>query len=188
MAELYSEFFEMLRLAKVLHDSAFSELFHDECDWLALDCDMCYELSYDAMAMAFAFTYEDYNEDYEFDIWIFGDPCIDKFCRLCREYEDRRGLSEEENPYRREIEAIIREGFRFPSYSYNFAWYLSAKDRGRKRLVLFTGMEFCSHVSVPEGLLEIREGFDELNQRLEEELSNDGQILRSPATERKEAA
>lgn len=192
MAELYSEFFEMLRLAKVLHDSAFSELFHDECDGLALDCDMCYELSYDAMAMAFAFTYEDYNEDYEFSIWVFGDPCIDKFCRLCREYESRRGLSEEENPYRREIEAVIREGFRFPGYSYDFSWYLSAKDRGRKRLVLFTGMDFSGHVSVPEGLLEIREGFDALNLRLEKKLSDMGQILPLPVLDaeakRKEAA
>lgn len=170
MTELYSEFFEMLHLAKTLHDSAFSETFHQQFGHLTLDCDMCYELAYDSMSLAFAFTFEDYNEDYEFSIWVFGDPCIDKFCRLCQEYETMRGLSEEENPYRREIEQIIRDGFAFPSYSYNFDWCLSAKDRGRKRLLLFTGMEFCGMTYVPEGLLDIREGFDVLNLRLENEL------------------
>jgi len=181
MDELYSEFFEMLRLAKVLHDSAYSETFHKRYDSLVLDYDMCYELSYDAMAIAFEFTYEDYNEDYEFTTWVFGDPCIDKFCRLCREYENRRGLSEKENPYRQEIERIIRAGFQIPGYGYNFTWYLSAKDRGRKRLVFFIGMEFCGHTYVPGGLLEIREGFETLNLRLEAELNDSG-------AERKEAA
>ncbi len=181
MDELYPEFFEMLRLAKIMHDSAYSEMFHKQCDSLELDGDMCYEMSYDAMSMAFEFTCEDYNEDYEFNTWVFGDPCIDKFCRLCQEYENRQGLSEEENPYRQEIGRIIRAGFEFPGYDYNFIWYLSSKDRGRKRLVFFSGLEFCSHTCVPEGLLQIREGFETLNLRLEAELHDSG-------AERKEAA
>ena len=192
MTYLYIEFFEMLYLAKTLHDSAFSEKFHEQHDQLELDCDMCYELAYDAMSLAFAFTYEDYNEDYEFSTWVFGDPCIDTFCRLYWEYEEKYGLSEDRNPYRREIEQIIRDGFELPSYSYNFDWYLSAKDRGRKRLVVFTGMEFSALTSVPVGLLEIREGFESLNQRLENELRGSGKVLQLPYVEvlqeRKEVA
>lgn len=192
MSELYSEFFEMLYLAKLLHDSPFSEKFHKQCGYLTLNCDMCYELVYTAIAMIFDFVYQDFNEEYEFDIWVFGDPCIDKFCRLCQEYEARHGLTEERNPYRWEIERILRDGFELPGYSYNFTWYLSAKDRGRKRLLLFTGMDFSSLTQVPAGLLEIREGFDALNLRLEKELYDNGKILQLPVANtdaaRKEAA
>ena len=192
MAELYSEFFEMLQLAKELYDSVSPEKLSDLFSYLTLDYDLCYELAYNAMALFFDFTYEDYNEDYEFTTWVFGDPCIDKFCRLCQEYEEKHGLSEEKNPYRQEIAAIIREGFEFSSYSDNFTWYFSAKERGRKRLVLFCGMEFCDLTSVPLGLAEIRDGFDRLNWRMENDLGIKGKVLQMPVagTERagKEAA
>lgn len=192
MIELEREFFGMLRLAKLFHDSSFSEVFHKECDDLALDQDMCYEMAYDALSLVFGFTHEDYKEDYGNSIWVFGDPCIDKFCQFCQEYEHRRGLSEEENPYRKEMEGIIREGFEFPSYNYNFTWYLSEKDRGRKRLVFFAGPEFFHLDDLPEGLLEIREGFETLNLRMEAELYGTGKTLQMPEAaveaERKEAA
>ncbi len=179
MDELYDEFFYMLYLAKTLHDSAFSQKFLKKAGHLSLDSDACYELAYIAMTLLFAFIYEDYNEEYEFDIWVFGDPCIDKFCRLCQEYEDRHGLSERENPYRQELEGILRECLQFPSYDYGFDWRLSREDRGRKRLLLFTGMEFYSLPAVPVGLLEIRDGFDALNLRLEKELSG-GTVIELP--------
>lgn len=192
MTYLYSEFFEMLRLAKILHDSTASEKFHEMYDQLELDCDMCYELAYNAMSLVFDFTFEDFNEDYEFSTWVFGDPRIDKFCRLCQEYEEKYGLSEEKNPYRQEIARVIRDGFEFPSYDYNFAWCLSAADRGRKRLLFFTGLEFCALTSVPVGLLDIGDGFDALNQRLEDELRGGGTVLQLPdaneRNDRKEAA
>ena len=193
MTFLDNEFFEMLCLAKILHDSAFSEKFHEKNDQLELDCDSCYELTYEAKSLIFSFTHEEYDEDFCSSTWVFGDPCIDKFCRLCQEYEARHGLAEQKNPYRWEAELMIRDGFTFPDvdYGYDFTWYLSAKDRGRKRLLLFTGAEFYHLTSVPAGLLEIREGFESLNQRLERELDS-GKILRLPdmsaAEERKEAA
>lgn len=187
MVEIYREIFEMLHLAKVLHESTFSKQFHDECGRYELDSDMCYELAYNVRCIFFDFAYEDYNEDRDFHTWVFGDPCIDRFCRLCREYEDQYGMTEGENPYRREMERIIRSGFEFPSYDYDFSWYLSREDRGRKRLLLFTGMQFYCDMAVPEGLLEIREGFDALNLRLEKELRGCGNAQAFSA-ERKEAA
>ena len=192
MAELYSEFFEMLWLAKNLYDSLPPEKLSDLFSYLDLDSDLCFELAYNAMSLVFDFSYEDYNEDYEFTTWVFGDPCIDKFCRLCREYEEKYGLSEEKNPYRQEIAEVIRGEFDFPSYSYNFTWYFSKEDRGRKRLVFFYGMEFCDFTRVPGALIEIRDGFDILNQRLESDLGCGKKVLPFPGAEaveeRKEAA
>lgn len=192
MAELYSDFFEMLWLAKNLYDSLPPEKLSDLFSYLELDSDLCYELAYNAISLVFDFTYEDYNEDYEFTTWVFGDPCIDKFCRLCQEYEEKYGLSEEENPYRQEITEVIRNEFDFPSYSYNFTWYFSKEERGRKRLVLFCGMEFCNFTCVPGALIEIQDGFNTLNQRLENDLGVRSKVLQMPVMDagedRKEAA
>lgn len=192
MIELEREFFGMLRLAKVFHDSPFWEVFHEECDYLPLDHDMSFEMAYITIPLVFEYTNEIYREDYEYSVWIFCDPCIDRFCRFCQEYESRKGLSEENNPYRGEVQQIIRQGFQVDGYSYDFTWRLSAKDHGRKRLVFFAGPEFYYLNELPEGLLEIREGFEALNQRLEAELYGTEKTLRLPAaaveTERKEAA
>lgn len=116
------------------------------------------------------------------DIYVFCDPLIDRFCQLCRQYERSSRMTEEENPYRKEIERIIRTGFCLSGYAYDFDWKLSASDRGRPRILFFCGEEFCSLDEVPECLLEIREGFQALNDQLEK-------VLRSQTEETvKEAA
>lgn len=192
MIEVCSEIFGMLRLAKRLHDGPFAETFHKACDCLSLDYDMSYEMAYDTIPLVFEFTHQDYNEVYDYNVWVFGDPCIDKFCRLCQEYEKRQGLSEDDDPYRAEVRRFIVQGFEFPGYGYDFTWYLSQEGRGRKRLVFFAGPEFYNLYDLPGGLLEIREGFEVLNRRLENELCGLGKTLQLPATEveneRKEAA
>ena len=109
--------------------------------------------------------------------WLFADPVIDRFCQLCQEYERDKGITEEKNPYRDTIERTIHESFHFDSYSYGYDWRLSLSKRGRKCVLLFTGEEFYSQESVPEGLLEIRDTFLMLNQKLEAELTKETRII-----------
>ena len=69
------------------------------------------------------------NERKDVDTWLFADPIIDRFCRLCQEYERDKGITEEKNPYRSTIEQTIRENFRFDSYSYVLvSWFNSASS------------------------------------------------------------
>ena len=108
---------------------------------------------------------------------------INRFCQVCQGYERDKGITEDENPYRDAIERTIHESFRFDSYSYGYDWRLSLAERGRKCVLLFTGEEFYSHESIPEGLLEVRAAFLELNQKLEAELLKEtGIIPLSPVT------
>lgn len=171
MVELDSSFFAMLRLAKNLHDSALRDKICNSFRTLTLDEDFYYELAYEAIDIIFEKFFPAYNEDRDMEVYVFFDPIIDKFCRLCWQYEQRRHLTEDKNPYRQRIEAVIRSGFCLNGYDYDFSWKLSANDRGRRRLLFFYGPEFCSLEELPEGLLEIRNGFLELNLALETALN-----------------
>ena len=170
MEELYCEFFAMLRLAKMAHDSDLKDKAEEIFRGVSLDCDMYYEMVYELNGSVFEDTSLFYNEEDGIETYVFCDPLIDRFCQLCWQYEQRRHLSEEENPYRKEVGQAICEGFRMNSYSYDFDWKLSAGDRGRRRLLFFYGEEFYSTDELPCGLLDIREAFQELNFRLEKEL------------------
>ncbi len=177
MVELYDEFFAMLRFAKNLYDSGMEEQLKEWSGGYPLDGDIYWELAYEAIGWAFRNTALYYNEDREIETWLFTDPIIDRFCKLCQEYEQRRGISEDENPYRKDMEQIMHEGLCFNSYSYNYDWKLSSKDHGHKRLLLFTSCEFYSHDEIFEGLMEIKNGFEVMVKRLKEELSKETRII-----------
>lgn len=184
MVELYSSFFCMLRLTKRLYESGFTDKLPDSFQTMKLDEDLYYCLAYEAADIIFDETSFYYNEDREANIYVFRDPLIDRFCHLCWQYERRSHLTEEEDPYRKEMERIIRSGFCLNGYNYDFDWKLSVSDRGRRRLLFFYGEEFCDLDELPEGLLEIREGFQELSRQLEKALND---LAEEKSTE-KEAA
>lgn len=190
MQELDPGLIESIYLIKRLHDSGMAEGLLKSYGNLEIDGDLYYEMAYEAIGSVFADTRNYYNEEKEFETWIFMDPMLDEFCRLCQEYERGRGVSEENNPFRKNMENSIRSGLSFGSYDYDFNWKFSPADRGRNRLLLFTGPEFAFESEVPCGLLEIRDSLDYCNKRLREELDGAGQIvvLPQPAEERKEAA
>lgn len=191
MVELYDEFFAMLRFTKNLFDCGMAERVKDWFGSYQLDGDNYWELAYEAIGWIFQDTRHYFNDNEEIETWLFTDPVIDRFCKLCQEYENRRGISEEDDPYRKEIEQIIRDSLSFTGYSYGYDWRLSPNDRGRKCLLLFTGCEFYSHDEVPEGLLEIKDGFAFMAVRLEMELSKETKIIPLSLvteTQRKEAA
>lgn len=173
MVELYSEIFAMLRLAKRLYGSSLVDKLPGGFRSLTLDADHYIELTYNAIDTVFENTCEYYNEENGEGVYVFCDPIIDSFCRLCWQYEQRRHLTEEDDPYRKKIRAVIRSGFDLCDYNYcyRFNWKLSANDWGRRRLLFFYGAEFCGLDDLPGGLMEIRDGFQELNLELESALS-----------------
>lgn len=177
MVELYDEFFSMLRFAKRLCEYDMEEQLKEWFGSCELDGDNYWELAYEATSWIFRDTRHYYNAEDEIETWLFIDPTIDRFCQLCQEYEKHSGISEEENPYRRDMGQIIHDGLTFGGYDYAYDWRLSARDRGRKCLLVFTGCEFCSQDEIPEGLLEIKDGFEAMNARLEKELSKETRLI-----------
>lgn len=189
--ELYDEFFALLRLSKSLYDCGMAEQLKKWCGTCELDGDFYWELAHEATGWVFQDTRLYYNENDEMETWLFTDPIIDRFCKLCQEYESRKGISEKENPYRNDMERILHDGFTFSGYSYGYDWRLSQEDRGRKCLLIFTGCEFYCNDEVPAGLLEIRDGFETMIAHLEDELSKEARIIPLPLAaevQQKEAA
>ena len=191
MVELYSEFFAMLRFTKSLYDCGMADRLKEWYGACELDGDFYWELAHESIGWVFQDTRQYYNEADEMETWLFTDPIIDRFCKLCQEYESRRGISEKDNPYRNDMEQILHNGFAFSGYSYGYDWRLSQESRGRKCLLLFIGCDFYSNDEIPEGLLEIRDGFETMIAHLEDELSKETRIIPLSlvtAVQQKEAA
>jgi len=191
MEEMHPCYIESIYLFKRLHDRGKSEELLKMYRNIEIDGDMYYEIAYEAIGSVFADTNNFYNQEKEFETWIFMDPLLEEFCRLCGEYEREHTLSPEENPFREKFENIIRSGLSFSSYDYDFDWRLLPTDRGRKRILLFTGPEFAFESEVACGVMDIYDGLEYCVGHLRAELSGqNGNIvpLPQPAEERKEAA
>lgn len=111
-----------------------------------------------------------YNEQEDMETWVMRDPVIDRFCWLCQRLEEEKDLAEDINPYRRQAEQVIHEGFALNDYSFDYSWRLSSRERGCPCVLLMVYSEFCSLSELPEAMLSIWDGFQELNRRLEAEL------------------
>lgn len=181
---------ESIHLLKQLRDSGVGrKIFEMYKDW-EINGDDFYTMVYEAVGSVFADSNHFYNEELEMDTWVFMDPLLDEFCCLCEAYERSRGIGETDNPFRKEFEGIMRSGFAYNSYSYNFDWKLSPGDRGRRRLLLFTGQEFYYESEVPCGLVDIHDGLEYCVKRLRDELDSgaDPLIVLPLPEEKKEAA
>lgn len=191
MDELTNNFFSMLQLAKTLHDHGIDEKMGADFSGQTLDEDMFYELAYCSIDYIFPNACGYYNENDEVETWVVTDPIIDRFCRLCQEYETKQGIEEKDDPFRCEADDVIRSAIQYQTYHEGFDWRLSASDRGRKRILFFLDAESYLLERLPVILLDIQDGFLDLNQRLEKVLGYGDKILQLPlpaADDRKEAA
>jgi hypothetical protein len=181
---------ESIYLLKQLRDSGVGDRLFGMYKDAEINGDNFYEMVYEAVSSVFENTSNYYNEEDELETWVFMDPLLDEFCRLCEDYEKSRCVGEVDNPFRKDFESILRSGFSFGSYSYNYDWKLSPGDRGKRRLLLFPGPEFYYESEVPCGLVEIHDGLAYCVERLRNELGTDtGQlIVLPPLAEQKEAA
>ena len=170
MDELNSYFFNLLYLAKMVHDHPRLKKSWQNFDSLPLDEDAFYEFSVELATSVFQDTSVHYNEERGMETWVLSDPIIDRFCELCVRLETEKELAEEINPYRRNAEQMIRENFLLDSYSYDYGWRLSPSDRGRRCILFFSYDDFYGLSELPKAFLEILDGFQELNRQLETEL------------------
>ena len=170
MSELYPVFFEVLRLAKAVYDTPRLKRVWNMIEGTPLDEDSIYELAMEVATSVFQDTSLYYNNEDEVETWVMKDPVIDRFCFLCEQLEHEKNLAEEIDPYRRQAEKVIHEGFCMSDYSYDYGWRLSPSDRGAKCVLFFAGPEFYGLSELPEAMMYIWDGFQELNRRLEAEL------------------
>lgn len=147
-------FFDNLCVAKQLWDAGAGNRFFDHCGSFPVDTEDYYELFYYGVASVYKETCNYYNEEKEIETLVLFDPLMDEFFRLCREYEQRKGISREDNPYRRQGQTEVHDSFGFVDYCCD--WWLCDEQHGRPRLVILFDCNFCGHHALPGAIADSR--------------------------------
>ena len=153
MVELEPYVIDSLKVAKQIYDMGRSEAFLKECGSLLLDDDF-YSVSWFGMCAVFEKTDVYYHAAHELEVLVFYDPVISDFYRLCELYELRRGISSEENTYRKRMEESVCRDLYLSAYDYDARLYPGRRGRG-SRLVMLLGEEFCGHCELPSALFDV---------------------------------
>lgn len=170
MTEIHWLAMQAISIVKVFVDRGCGDVILEQCGNDTIDEDAFFEISSDALSQIFSYTKHDYNDDGQFDVWVFSDPILDEFVKLSTIYENRRHITEDENPFRKDMVSIIHRSFSWNQYTYDYTWYLRNYERGRNRIVLFCSYEFNVDYDVFEGLFDVYDGFHKTVDLLKAEL------------------
>lgn len=187
--ELEPYFFENLCMAKELWDAGAGSSFFDHCGSYPVDTEDYYELFYYGVASVYEKMCSYYNEEKEIETLVFFDPLMDEFFRLCREYERRKGVSGENNPFRRHGQREIHDSFGFVDYCCD--WWLYDEQHGRPRLIVLFDCYFYGHHALPGAVVNSRSELESQIIGLKKALAElePRPVITLPVqTERKEAA
>lgn len=124
-----------------------------------MDGDYAYEIAESAIDEFFAHTCRDYNDEEDLSIYIFSDPLITEFWKLCDKYEEKLRLNPKENKYRTEMDRDLDSALYIPDYSYDARWFMDTRNEGGCRLELLCYCEFCGYFWIPEALSEAYDAF-----------------------------
>ncbi len=171
MIDMSCWLWETLYIVKQFHDHGKEKILLDEYGKYELCGDYMYEMSIEGICSVFSDTRNYYQENSDSEVYVFFDPSLDAFYRTCRAYERNKGISAEQNPYRKALERAINSALSFNDYSYDAYAYNDLDHKGRCRIVLALFCEFYCHHEVPAGLLAIMDALQEHTSRMERELA-----------------
>ena len=131
MIEISEYLWETLYAIKAVYDhdpkAQIFQLYKDT----AIDGDDLFEIAENAINQFFADTREYFNEDNEVATYVFFDPIITQYWKLCDEYEKRLQLDPKENRFRSDKFAnppIPNSGVAYRLPRYSRALYLYKKS------------------------------------------------------------
>ncbi len=136
-----------------------------------VDGDDVYEIAESAIDQFFADTRSYYNEELDLSVYVFFDPLITDFWKLCDEYEKRLCLEPEENKYRNEMGRALDSALYIGDYSYDARWYTDTNHKSGCRLVLLCYCEFCGYHWIPAALSEAYDAFVHYTALIRKELA-----------------
>lgn len=87
--------------------------------------------------------------------YVLRDPILTCYDDLCRKLEKQTGITPVENQFARELESAVNRNLQFNSYSYDYFWKDSTKDRKGAKIVLFLFEEFSAYYEVADALFTI---------------------------------
>ncbi len=168
-----------LYILKKMYDHNCGEQLLAEYSGQPMDSDDFYSISMEAIGYIFEDVRQYYNSALERETFVFFDPVISEFYKLCEKYEQQTKTPKDYNPYRRDMHRALASDLQFDSYDYDWLEYSDTNRKSGCRLVLLIGIEFGSYYQLPEGLLEARASYRYHRDRLKKELErlNDNDTL-----------
>lgn len=94
-----------------------------------------------------------YEEDR--DTYVLRDQLLTQYDNLCRKLEAKLGITKVENRFARDLDSVIQRNMQFDSYSYDYQWIDSTRDRKGAKIVLFIFEEFGAYYDIPDSLFSI---------------------------------
>lgn len=149
------------------------------------------EIAENSIDQFFTDTRVYYNEEKEILTYVFYDPIITNFCKLCDEYEKCLQLKPEENQFKNELKHDIYSALDIPDYSYDVGLYCDTAWKNGCRIVMLCYCEFYSYHMIPAALKEAYDAFAYHTSRLKEAIVSLDQakpIELFELTQQKEAA
>ena len=169
MIEINSWLWEGIYTLKQLYDHGKTDGTLKDFKSHTLDSDDAGEIAMSALYDVFATTRDYWQERDETETYVFFDPVLDEFFRLCRAYEHVNHMAPKDNPFREDMYRAIQSGLLFDDYSYNYLVYDGSQRDGRCKIVLKLYPEFCHTYEVAGGLLEIYDALRDQTERLKKE-------------------
>lgn len=165
-----------LYIAKAFADAGRLEKLIDLCGDQLME-DSYYEYSSCAWEALCESVYINPKRNYEYDCYTtyiyLSDPVMVEFYRLCKEYEERHHLTEEDNPYYKDSIRCVRACLDVPSYSYSFGIITGTAKKRSSGIVIVYDDDFCESEYLMEGILDAiayyKNMVNELKQVLESE-------------------
>lgn len=190
MIELEPYVFEALYLMKEMYDHGKGDEMLNACGHLDADGEAIWEVTWTAIESVFDSTRQYYDGNDENEILSIRDPAFSRFFILCEQYEEKRGIAREDNPYWKQLSRAINYSFSFDSWDFDVE-VVPGRGGRKSGIILKMGCEFCSHVDVPMALMEIKVALIDANNRLHVELFGKAKVVMLPEVQQiedKEAA
>ena len=179
MREFDTYLWQGLYILKKMYDHNCGEQLLAEYNGQPIDSDDFYSISMEAIGYIFEDVRQYYNPNKEVETFVFFDPVITEFYKLCEQYEQQTKTPKEHNSFRRDMNRALTSDLQFDSYDYGWLEYNDTTRKNGYRLVLLLGIEFVCQYELPEGLLEAKASYRYHRDRLKKELErlNDNDTL-----------
>lgn len=159
--EGYYEIISTIEIAKELYDMGRQDLiqscFSDEIFY-----DYYYENMLEVIGSVFTHSYNNYDDEYDCEVYIFMDEVISDYYNMAYEYGKKHKLPHDSNPYVTAAGNAVRHWL---SYCYSLDWsllgYTKKKSTARqsKLIVRFGICDCCGFDRLAYGLLQVYKWF-----------------------------
>lgn len=171
MVEINAYLWAAVYVLKTVYDhNPESPIFHEYAN-VVIDGDLIYEISENAIHQFFADTREYYNEEDDVATYVFFDPIITQYWKLCDEYEKRLQLDPKDNCFRKDVDHALDSALYINDYSYDYTWSTDTRRANGCKLVLLCYCEFGSYHWIPKVLSEAYDAFVHYTKLIKEAIA-----------------